>query len=96
MCSLGFAGEIEARYLAGAGVGILTVNDYAQARAAVAVDPSVRVEVVDGTADNHAENSHEKAVTLPPILAALDPAARDLAEGAFRALHTLRSLFAAS
>jgi hypothetical protein len=88
----GFAGEIEARYLAGAGVGALTVKDDAHARAAVAVDPSVRIEI----AQNAPESSEQSVSPLPPILVALDPAARELAEGAFRALQTLRSLLAAS
>ena len=92
MQARGFAGEIEARYLAGAGVGALRVKDDAHARVAVAVDPAVRIEIVQVAPTN----CDESVSPLPPILAALDPAARDLAEGAFRALQTLRSLLAAS
>jgi hypothetical protein len=88
--ALGFAGEIEARYLAGAGVGSLVVNDAAQARAAVSVDPAVRTIVAENRADG------DPSTPLLPILAALDPAAREVAEGAYRALQTLRKLLAAS
>jgi hypothetical protein len=42
----GFAGEVAARYLAGAGVGALRVRDRSLAAAARAVDPAVNVEVV--------------------------------------------------
>src|SRR5258708_5872708 len=49
----GVAGAIEARYLAGAGVGSLRVRDAAQEEAARAVDGDVhvRVEEVDAEAD---------------------------------------------
>lgn len=86
----GFAGEIEARYLAGAGVGTLLVGDTGQARAALAVDPSVRAKKAEISRDD------DPVTALPQILGALDPAARDVAEGAYRALQTLRKLLAAS
>jgi hypothetical protein len=75
----GFAGEVAARYLAGAGVGALRVREPWLAAAARAVDPAVNVEVA--------------ATVVPP--GPFDPglrheAARELARGARWALEVLR------
>jgi hypothetical protein len=80
----GFAGEVAARYLAGAGVGRLRVRDAAVAAAASAVDPGVKVVL---------ESSREEGIH-PPAFALdefRDPVARDLARGAHEALTLLRT-----
>ena len=82
----GPAGEIEARYLAGAGVGTIRVVDDAQARAVGAMDASIRVE--------------RGSLAPPPeptpldALDGMDASALDLARGAWRALDTLRRVLA--
>ena len=73
----GLAGWVAARYLAGAGVGQLRVGSEAIAQAARAMDDSVHVEV---TADQVAEDER---------FSALDPAAREVAVGAHRAVLAL-------
>jgi hypothetical protein len=82
--SVGFAGEIEARYLAGAGVGALRVSDNGHAAAARAVDAEVRVEVarVGSPSD------------VPAPFAELDAPVREVAEGALRALAAVRAVLA--
>ena len=79
----GLAGEVAARYLAGAGVGCLRVRDGALAAAAAAIDPSVRVEVASRTPE--ASSTDESSGFR-------DPSARDVARGAREALRTLRGL----
>lgn len=79
--SAGFAGEVEARYLAGAGVGALRVGSEVHGAAARAMDAGVRVEL--GAVTGPSE--------LPPGLASLEGAARDVAEGAYRALVSVRA-----
>ena len=76
----GLAGEVAARYLAGAGVRRLRVNGDAAARAARAVDPSVRVEV-DATLGD---------VSGASPFGLRDRAADDVARGAHAALVALR------
>jgi hypothetical protein len=76
----GFAGEVAARYLAGAGVGCVRVRDERTASAARAVDPSVRVEVAPSIPAAQGE-----AIDLH------DPVACDLARGARAALRALRA-----
>jgi hypothetical protein len=75
----GFAGEVAARYLAGAGVGSLRVPDEAVGRAARAIDARVRVVVEPSLA----------AGAVPVPAGFEDRAAADLAAGA---LHALRAL----
>ncbi len=73
----GLAGWVAARYLAGAGVGELRVGSEAIARAARAMDGSVRVEVGG------------ERVEEDERFSGLDPAAREVAVGAHRAVIAL-------
>jgi hypothetical protein len=75
----GVAGEVAARYLAGAGVGSLRVRSAAAGAAARAIDARVRVEVVPGI-------EPAQGADLPLE----DPAAGDVARGALFALRALR------
>ena len=75
----GFAGEVAARYLAGAGVGCVRVLSEALAAPAREVDARVRVEVRPGLQAPGADE-----VDLG------DPAAIELARGALLALRALR------
>jgi hypothetical protein len=82
----GAAGVLEARYLAGAGLGTIRVADEAQARAVSEMDGSIRVE---------------RGAPAPPpeptpldALEGLDASALDVARGAWRALDTLRRVIA--
>ncbi len=79
----GLEGEVQARYLAGAGVGTLHVLRDGPARAAAEVDASVRV--VRG-------EKLRAASPPPPELGIRDGAARDVAAGAWRALDDLKAL----
>jgi hypothetical protein len=76
----GEAGEVAARYLAGAGIGRLRVIDPRVGEAAKAVDPDAQVEVVPelkgGTSDD----------------LGLCPEAADLARGSLAALDVLLGL----
>src|SRR6185437_11059803 len=67
----GLAGEVATRYLAGAGIGVLRVREPSLAPIAAAVDPAVKVEVVERAAD-----------TAVPDPFFRDPAAAALARGA--------------
>jgi molybdopterin/thiamine biosynthesis adenylyltransferase len=82
VASTGFAAEIEARYLAGAGFGRVVVADAASSAAARAIDPSVVVEQRDAV---------EAAVAAPFAAEIADPSARAVAEGAWRALAAIRA-----
>jgi hypothetical protein len=77
--AVGLAGEVEARYLAGAGVAAFVVADDRAARAARAVDARATVTV-------------EPAFAPPSPLPfeVEDASARAVAEGAWRALLVLR------
>jgi hypothetical protein len=75
----GFAGEIAARYLAGAGLGRIMVADAAHARYARDIDPNVHVEV-GSTGTSRAVDAFDLR----------DEAARDLAAGARAALRVIR------
>jgi hypothetical protein len=77
----GFAADVAVRYLAGAGVSRIRVRDGALAAAARAVDPAVVVEV-----DSRLGTEQD-----PGGVPLRDPAARELAKGAFWALRALRS-----
>jgi hypothetical protein len=78
----GLAGEVEARYLAGAGVRTLLVSEDAHATAARAVDAEVGVR--------HDAGAPEPAPL--PELDGLDPACAAVARGAASALEALRTL----
>jgi len=78
---LGLSAEVAARYLAGAGVARIRVQDGRAAAAARAVDPGVQVERVEGTGQAMAEAPTELE----------DPVARELAAGALHALSALRA-----
>jgi hypothetical protein len=73
----GLSGWVAARYLAGAGVGELRVGSEAIARAAREMDDAVRVEIVD------------EPLAGDERFSDLDPAARDVAVGAHRAVVAL-------
>jgi hypothetical protein len=78
----GGAGEVAARYLAGAGIGSLRVSDPRAGEAAKAVDPDVEVEVIPelkGGAPAQRELG-------------LYPEAEELARGSLAALEVLRGL----
>jgi hypothetical protein len=76
----GLAGEVAARYLAGAGVGHLCVRDSRIAAAARAVDPTVSVEVT--------ASSPLASVGASPLR---DPSAQAVERGARFALDALRA-----
>ncbi len=84
---VGVSGEIEALYLAGAGVGRIVVTNAATADAARAIDPEARVDV-----DPHARSTRDHEAQAP--FTVRDGAARDVALGAWRALDTIRRLLA--
>jgi hypothetical protein len=77
----GFAAEVAARYLAGAGVGRVRVRTDEAGRGARATDQEVRVEVEPGLADAQGD-----------ALDLRDPAALELTRGALCALRAIRSL----
>jgi hypothetical protein len=81
----GLTGIVQARYLAGAGVGALSVLHEEAARAAAEVDASVRI--VTGVKPRVAHGP-------VPDFGIHDPAARDVATGAWLALSTIRSFLA--
>jgi len=82
----GLAGEVAARYLAGAGVGRLRVRDEQIAEAARAVDPAIAVDLIGGT---HAS----PAAGVSPASSFLrDPAALAVERGSRFALDALRAV----
>ncbi len=83
----GDAARVAVRYLAGAGFGALGVPSAALAAEARAVDPDAPVEVVPSRA---ASSPSPSALASPSPFAYLDPAARDVAEGAALALAQIR------
>jgi hypothetical protein len=78
----GFAAEVAARYLAGAGVACLRVRGEAFAGGARAIDAGVRVTV---------EPRLDVAPEGDDALGLGDPAARDLGRGALHALRAIRA-----
>jgi hypothetical protein len=80
----GFAADVAARYLAGAGVAAVRVRDGALAATVRAVDPAVGVAIDERVGEGRIE---APAVPLP----LRDPAARELARGASFALDALRT-----
>jgi hypothetical protein len=94
----GFAADVAARYLAGAGVARLHVRDVAVAEAARAIDPAVAI-IVEGNEQKDqkirrgegAASTPSRSSDLPVFPSDLrDPVARDLACGAYEALMLLR------
>lgn len=81
----GFAGEVAARYLAGAGVGGLRVPTASLAAVVRAADARVAVEVAPGPDEVHEADRGALAVLD-------DPAAKALAQGALFALRALRAV----
>jgi hypothetical protein len=86
---VGAAGEIAARYLAGAGIGRLRVKDPRVAQAATAVDPAAVVETVPAFAPFDGD---PQPSALAPELDLEGAATRDLAQGALAALAVLREI----
>jgi hypothetical protein len=86
----GLEGDVEARYLAGAGASRIAVTSTAIAASVREVDPSVRVdisELADDLADAEVEH-------LPMGLTLDAPSAYAVALGAYRALVKLRRALA--
>ncbi|HEX3769709.1 MAG TPA: hypothetical protein VHV30_02535 [Polyangiaceae bacterium] len=83
VASRGLAAEVATRYLAGAGVGCLRVDDARLEEIAAAVDPSVSVEMADGVLP---------AAPASDLAGLVDPGARAVAEGAREALRSLRAV----
>jgi len=79
----GFAADVAARYLAGAGVACVRVCDDALGDGARAIDASVRVVI---------DPSLAVASSDPEMLDLDDTSARDLARGALFALRAIRSI----
>jgi hypothetical protein len=77
----GLAGAVEVRYLAGAGVRKISTGDEAIAEAARAVDSTVQIL---------AKKAAILGNGIPPALGVRDPAALDVALGAWRALAHIR------
>ena len=77
----GLAGAVEARYLAGAGVGKIATSDEAIADAALHVDASIEI-VTEGRV--------RLGLGDPPAFELRDEAAFDVAIGAWRALAHVR------
>jgi hypothetical protein len=84
----GLSAEVAARYLAGAGVAAIVVQDERIAASARAMDAAVGVRVDAAVA------AAADALPAPPELR--DPAARELASGALLALSALRDALAAT
>jgi hypothetical protein len=103
----GLAGEVQARYLAGAGVGTLHVLHEGPARAASQVNVDVDVDV-NGDGDVNGLSSPSPSPSPSPSTSTStstttttstisgfgirDEAAREVALGAWRALHDIRAL----
>jgi hypothetical protein len=82
----GLAAEVAVRYLAGAGIGRVRVRDERLAQVALAIDPSVLVEV-------------DPTLSVAATLGAIDlrdPDARAVARGAHAALLAIRSALKAA
>jgi hypothetical protein len=86
----GLAGNVAARYLAGAGVGCLRVRSPAVAAAATAIEPGVRIEIEDA-GDERPHNAPSPMSDEAPF-DLRDPVARDVARGARFALRALRAV----
>jgi hypothetical protein len=82
----GFAADVAARYLAGAGLASLCVRDAALGRGAAGIDARVRLEV---------DPALPAAAGDERVLLLEHPVARDLARGAMHALRVVRDALAA-
>ncbi len=85
----GVAAEVEARYLAGAGVGAIEVEDSRVAEAVRQVDGRVKVSFHDR--DRDPDHDHD-----PAWAGELSVPAREVALGAHRALRALREVVLAA
>ena len=85
----GLAAEVAARYLAGAGVAALRVQDGAVAAAARGVDSAVRITI------DPALPGADETAAAEALAHLADPAARAVAEGSLLALAALRLALAA-
>lgn len=96
---VGLAGDIAARYLAGAGVAAVRVREEALASGARALAPAVRVEVAPAGGDGAGEVG-PPAQVAPEVASSVsllrDPAAQELARGALAALGALLCALEAS
>ena len=96
----GLAAEVAARYLAGAGVACVRVQDPSAAAAARALDASVRVERIgEGEQEDGKTGSPLGRNQILPVFPSScfssedmkDPIARELATGALLALEALKA-----
>jgi hypothetical protein len=76
----GLSGNVAARYLAGAGLGLVRVRNQRTASAVAAVDPAVRAVVEPELRDADVVDAFDLR----------DPIARELARGARAALQAIR------
>ena len=86
VCLDGFAADVAARYLAGAGVACVRVRAKELAEGARAIDARVRVDVDPSLGVAAADGTGPDSVDLD------DASARDLARGALYALRAIRSI----
>lgn len=91
----GLAGEVEALYLAGAGVGTLVVHDAKAGETAAALAPDVRIVVASADTGGSVAAA-DRTAPLPAPIAGLVAGARDVGEGAWRALVALRAVLEAA
>ena len=91
----GLAGEVEALYLAGAGVGTLVVDDAKAGETAAALAPDVRIVVASADTGGSVAAA-DRTAPLPAPIAGLVAGARDVGEGAWRALVALRAVLEAA
>jgi hypothetical protein len=89
----GTAGEVAARYLAGAGVACVRAADDAALAAARAIDPEVAALRVPR---NEAAQLALPAEAEAALASFVSPAARSVAEGSFTALFALKLAIAGS
>lgn len=81
----GLAGEVEARYLAGAGFGLIRTSSHAASRAAIEAHPGVAIATDAERIDPPDHPLADAIAELGP-----DPAVRAVAQGAARALRQIR------
>ena len=91
----GLAGEVEALYLAGAGVGTLVVDDAKAGETAALLAPDVRIVVASADTGGSVAAA-DRTAPLPAPIAGLVAGARDVGEGAWRALVALRAVLEAA
>jgi sulfur-carrier protein adenylyltransferase/sulfurtransferase len=87
----GLSAVVCARYLAGAGFGRIVVESPEASRAARQIDPDLEVVVrVSGAVAPEGAGAGEASSSVEDDLEALEPVARDVARGAYRALVAFR------